>query len=164
MSAKVDYALRAVVALARIAPASIKGDQLALQQAIPFRFLEVTLSELRHAGLVASRRGSDGGYWLAKEPREITVRDVVVAVEGSLADVRPTATDGRRPAIDADPPRGDGDSGDGDDGVPDVALDVRHATGGVWAEAVAHLDDHLAGITLADLVRVAETDLPFQIR
>ena len=150
MSAKVDYALRAVVALARVAPASMKGDRLALEQAIPFRFLEVTLSELRHAGLVASRRGSDGGYWLAKEPHEITVRDVVVAVEGSVADLRPTATDGRLT-----------EAADDDEQIA-VARDVRHATGGVWADAVAHLDDHLAGITLADLVDAA--DLPVQIR
>jgi len=86
--AKVEYALRALVALARLAPNTVKGDRLARDEDIPFRFLELTLGELRHAGIVASRRGSDGGYWLGRDADQISVADVMIALEGTLIDVR----------------------------------------------------------------------------
>ena len=54
---------------------------------IPLKFLEKILFDLRHAGLVATRRGPEGGYWLARDPAEITVADVLRAVDGPLADV-----------------------------------------------------------------------------
>ncbi len=62
-------------------------------QAIPMRFLENILAELRVHGLVHSRRGSDGGYWLAQAPDEITLAEVIRAVEGPLATVRGEAPD-----------------------------------------------------------------------
>ena len=135
VSAKVDYAVRALVVLARVTPASMKGDQLAAEQSIPFRFLEVTLSELRHAGLVGSRRGADGGYWLVGDPSEVTVRDIVVAVEGSVADLR---------SLNGSGPRRSGDRA--------TTAPEREATANVWIGAGEHLDDHLATISLADLV------------
>ena len=76
VSAKLDYAIRALAELARVAPTPIKGDRLAQTQGIPFRFLEVTLGELRHVGIVHSRRGSDGGYWLERDPASISLADV----------------------------------------------------------------------------------------
>src|SRR4051812_30549711 len=91
--AKVEYALRALVALARLAPATVKGDRLAREEGIPFRFLELTLGELRHAGIVSSRRGSDGGYWLSRDAALISVADVMIALEGTLMDVRIVAPD-----------------------------------------------------------------------
>ena len=66
----------------------VKRDRIVAAQAIPPKFLENILSELRHAGLVESQRGSEGGYWLAREPAEVTVADVMRAVEGPLASVR----------------------------------------------------------------------------
>jgi Rrf2 family protein len=89
ISAKADYAVRASVELAA-APEGVpvKGDQLARSQAIPLKFLENILGELRHAGIVQSRRGQDGGYWLARPAAEVTVADVIRAVEGPLASVR----------------------------------------------------------------------------
>jgi Rrf2 family protein len=89
ISAKADYAVRAAVELAA-APegAPVKGDVLARSQDIPPKFLENILGELRHAGLVQSRRGQDGGYWLARPASEVTVADVMRAVEGPLASVR----------------------------------------------------------------------------
>ena len=96
VSAKADYGVRALVELAAAdaseqAPA--KGELIAAAQAIPMRFLENILAELRVHGLVHSRRGSDGGYWLAQAPDEITLAEVIRAVEGPLATVRGEAPD-----------------------------------------------------------------------
>src|SRR5262249_27419879 len=86
--AKVDYALRAMTELAAAPPGPVKGERLATAQAIPPKFLENILIELRHAGLVASQRGAEGGYRLARAATEITVADVIRAVEGPIASVR----------------------------------------------------------------------------
>ncbi len=88
ISAKADYAVRAAVELAAAGDRTVKGEALAQAQGIPLRFLENILAELRHAGLVRSHRGSEGGYALARPAAEITVADVVRAVEGPLAAVR----------------------------------------------------------------------------
>lgn len=89
ISAKADYAVRAAIELAGADEGRpTKGDVIAQAQAIPVKFLENILGDLRHAGLVSSRRGHDGGYWLAKPASEITVADVIRAVEGPLASVR----------------------------------------------------------------------------
>lgn len=88
VSAKVDYALRAMAELAASPPEPVKGERIATAQSIPSKFLENILVELRHAGLVASQRGADGGYRLARPSGEITVADVIRAVEGPIASVR----------------------------------------------------------------------------
>jgi len=89
ISAKADYAVRAAIELAGADDGSpTKGDAIALAQNIPVKFLENILGDLRHAGLVHSRRGHDGGYWLARPAAEITVADIIRAVEGPLASVR----------------------------------------------------------------------------
>jgi len=92
LSAKSDYAVRAAVELACSAEGPTKGEDLARAQDIPLKFLENILSDLRHAGIVRSQRGAVGGYWLAKEPKEVTVADIIRAVDGPLATVR-----GQRP-------------------------------------------------------------------
>jgi Rrf2 family protein len=89
VSAKVDYALRASAELAAAAGGvPQKGDRIARAQKIPLKFLENILLDLKHAGLVQSQRGAEGGYWLAKEPADISVADVIRAVEGPIANVR----------------------------------------------------------------------------
>ncbi len=95
ITAKVDYAVRAGAELAAHAAihgprAPMKGDAVAAAQAIPIRFLETILSELRRSGIVGSQRGSDGGYWLARPAATVSVADVIRAVEGPLADVHGT--------------------------------------------------------------------------
>jgi Rrf2 family protein len=91
VTAKADYAVRATIELALAKPGTpVKGDQLAKAQGIPVKFLENILSELKHAGIVSSQRGADGGYWLAKPPASVSVADVIRAVEGPLAGVRGT--------------------------------------------------------------------------
>jgi Rrf2 family protein len=89
VSAKVDYAIRATIELAAAEPGQpVKGDRIAQAQEIPPKFLENILTDLRQAGLVRSQRGVEGGYWLAKPAAEITVADVIRAVEGPIANVR----------------------------------------------------------------------------
>ncbi|MBI5105526.1 MAG: Rrf2 family transcriptional regulator [Solirubrobacterales bacterium] len=89
ISAKADYAVRAAIELAVAGPEKpTKGDVIAKAQDIPVKFLENILADLRHAGLVGSRRGQEGGYWLVRPATEITVADVIRAVEGPLASVR----------------------------------------------------------------------------
>ncbi len=87
VSAKVDYALRAMLELAA-AGGLVKGEQLATAQGIPQKFLESILLDLRHAELVSSRRGVEGGYALGRAADSISVADVIRAVEGPLATVR----------------------------------------------------------------------------
>ena len=88
ISAKTDYALRAVVELASAnGDAPVKGERLATSQAIPLRFLENILLQLRHAGLVESRRGAEGGYRLARPADTIALADVIRAIDGPLAGV-----------------------------------------------------------------------------
>ncbi len=128
VSAKVDYALRAAIELAVAAPAQVKGERLAAAQAIPHKFLENILIDLRHGGLVASQRGADGGYRLAREPGEITVADVIRAVEGPIASVRGERPDAITYTGSAVPLR-------------DVWIDLRAAMRGVLEQT-----------TLADLV------------
>jgi Rrf2 family protein len=88
ISAKVDYAIRAMVELAAAPPGTVKVERISTEQRIPRNFLENILLDLRHAELVASRRGVEGGYRLARPPEEISIADVIRAVEGPLASVR----------------------------------------------------------------------------
>src|SRR5437867_7788915 len=88
VSAKVDYAVRAGAELASAGDGPVKGDRIAQAQKIPLKFLENILLDLKHAGLVQSQRGAEGGYWLAKEPDRIVLAEVIRAVEGPIANVR----------------------------------------------------------------------------
>ena len=88
VSAKVDYALRALLELAAAPPGPVKGEKLAAAQEIPPKFLENILTELRRAEIVATQRGVEGGYMLAKPAAEISVADVIRALEGPIASVR----------------------------------------------------------------------------
>jgi Rrf2 family protein len=89
ISAKADYAVRAVAELAAAAgDKPVKAERVATAQGIPLNFLENILGELRHAGVVRSHRGAEGGFRLAKPAEEVTVADVIRAVEGPLASVR----------------------------------------------------------------------------
>jgi Rrf2 family protein len=129
VSAKTDYALRAALELAA-APDDkpVKGERIATAQAIPLRFLENILMQLRHAGLVESRRGADGGYRLGRPAAEVTLADVIRAIDGPLAGVS-----GSRPeTLD----------------VTGVAEPMRD----VWIAVRASLRGVLEGVTLADVV------------
>jgi Rrf2 family protein len=91
VTAKVDYAVRASVLLAEAAAndsGPLKGEQLARAQQIPVKYLENILSELRQAGIVRSQRGAEGGYWLGRPATEVSLAEIIRAVEGPLANVR----------------------------------------------------------------------------
>src|ERR1051325_11589205 len=88
VSAKADYAVRAAAELAASEEGPVKGEKLADAQDIPLQFLEHILLELKHAGIVRARLGAKGGYWLAKPADEVTIADIVRAVEGPIAPVQ----------------------------------------------------------------------------
>ena len=130
VTAKADYALRAAAELAAAEGGGpVKGEQLARAQGIPPKFLENILLELRHAGLVQSQRGVEGGYWLARPADEITLAEVIRAVEGPLANVRGT----RPEAIE----------------YTGTAEPLRR----VWIAVRASLRGVLESVTLADVAR-----------
>jgi Rrf2 family protein len=88
VTAKADYAVRAMLELAASSDGEpVKGERLAEAQKIPLQFLEHILLDLKHHELVKAKRGIRGGYWLARNPEEITVADVIRAVEGPLANI-----------------------------------------------------------------------------
>ncbi|KZF01058.1 MAG: Rrf2 family transcriptional regulator [Rhodococcus sp. (in: high G+C Gram-positive bacteria)] len=128
ITAKADYAVRTLLELAASADAPGKAEALAAAQNIPHKFLESVLSDLRRADLLRSRRGPDGGYWLARPAAEISVADVIRAVEGPLASVR-----GQRPE-DVDYPG------------PAKPLQL------VWLAVRANMRAVLEGVSLADIV------------
>ena len=137
VSAKADYALRAAVELAAAGEGPVKGDRIAQAQQIPPNFLENILGDLRNAGLVASRRGAEGGYWLARPAGEISLADVIRAVDGPLANVRGVRSEQVEYAGTAAPLRD------------------------VWVAVRASLRSVLETVTLADL---AAGELPTHVR
>src|SRR5947207_2866364 len=90
VSAKADYAVRAAAELAAADEGPVKGERLAEAQDIPLQFLEHILLELKHHGIVRARRGAKGGYWLARPADEVTIAEIVRAVEGPIAHVQST--------------------------------------------------------------------------
>jgi Rrf2 family protein len=138
VSAKTDYALRAALELAAAPDEKpVKGERIATAQAIPLRFLENILMQLRHAGLVDSRRGAEGGYRLARPASEVTLADVIRAIDGPLAGVS-----GARPETL------------GFEGVAEPMRDV-------WIAVRASLRGVLEQVTLADVV---SGELPANVR
>jgi Rrf2 family protein len=88
ISAKTDYAVRALLELAARAPNLVKIEVIISEQQLPRKFVEAILGELRRAGLVRSQRGAEGGYALARPATEIALGQVIRAVDGPLAEVR----------------------------------------------------------------------------
>jgi Rrf2 family protein len=136
VSAKADYAVRAATELAAAGDGPVKADQIAQAQEIPLKFLETILLDLRNSGLVNSRRGVDGGYWLARPASEISLAQVIRAVDGPIANVR-----GMRPE---------------DVTYRGTASQLRD----VWIAVRANLRAVLERVTLADL---ASGDLPASV-
>lgn len=133
ITAKVDYAVRAAIELARAYPTDgsrptpLTRQAIAEAQEIPSKFLEHILADLKRSQIVGSVRGADGGYWLHRPPSEITMADIIRAAEGPLADVR-----GERPdALD----------------YPDDLAALQRA----WIAVRANLRAVLERVTLADL-------------
>ena len=91
VSARADYALRAAAELARAEveeTGPLKGERISQEQDIPKKFMENILLDLKHSGIVRTQRGAAGGYWLARPASEISLAQVIRAVEGPLANIR----------------------------------------------------------------------------
>jgi Rrf2 family protein len=88
LSARADYALRAAIELAAAHDGHVTAEQLAQAQNIPGKFLETILTHLRRSNIVRSQRGPDGGFWLARPASEISLADIIRAIDGQLLGVR----------------------------------------------------------------------------
>lgn len=88
VTAKADYALRAIIEIAASPDGRLKAEQIATAQDIPLGFLRGILTDLRRAGLIVSQRSATGGFRLARPAEEIVLGDVIRSVEGPLAQVR----------------------------------------------------------------------------
>jgi Rrf2 family protein len=93
VSAKSDYALRALIEMARrtddgfTAARPVSAEEIGRTQDVPAGFLQAILADLRRAGLVRSQRGQSGGWRFAVDPSDVTVADVIRAVDGPLVSV-----------------------------------------------------------------------------
>ena len=138
VSARADYAIRALVELAAAGPdASLRGDAIATAQSIPTKYLENLLADLRRARLVTSQRGLRGGYRLASPAASITLADVIRAIDGPLAGVRDDAPENVT--------------------YPGAASSLRD----VWVALRASMRTVLEAVTVAD---VAAGRLPAAVR
>jgi Rrf2 family protein len=88
ITARTDYALRAVLALAAADPATVTAGALAAGEGMPLAFLKTILSELRGADLIVTQRGPERGYRLTRPATDISVGEVIRVVDGSLTDIR----------------------------------------------------------------------------
>jgi Rrf2 family protein len=133
ITARVDYAVRAALELAAVAPEALTAERIATNQGIPARFLQTILGDLQHARLVTSQRGREGGYRLALPPSEISIARIMRVEQGFLAEVH-----GQRPE---------------DVEYPGAA----EALASVWVAAREGYRRVLEGVTLADVI---SGDLP----
>lgn len=88
ISARADYAVRALLCMAEHEPDLVNVDTIVTEQGLPRKFIESILAQLRRAGLVRAQRGASGGYLLSAPSTEITVGGILRAVDGPLAEVR----------------------------------------------------------------------------
>ncbi|WBB71998.1 Rrf2 family transcriptional regulator [Micromonospora sp. WMMD1128] len=88
ISARGDYAVRAALSLATAYPTLLSTQAIAAEQEMPRKFLEAVLADLRRSGIVRAQRGAEGGYTLSRPPRDVTIGQVLRAVDGPLAGVR----------------------------------------------------------------------------
>ena len=138
ITAKADYAIRATLELAAADDGEpVKGELIAEAQDIPLQFLEHILLELKHARIVRAKRGARGGYWLARPADDITLANVIRAVEGPLANIQDQAPEATS--------------------YPGHAARLRE----VWVAVRANLRAVLEQVTLADLTA---GELPEPIR
>jgi Rrf2 family protein len=101
ITARLTYGLRALVVIAGAAGEPVKGGAIAGRLDLSLGFLEVVLGELRRAGLVGSKRGGRGGYWLARPADAITVADVIRVLDGESLDAARVTDDGLSPVWQA---------------------------------------------------------------
>ncbi|MGC0379609.1 Rrf2 family protein [Streptomyces sp. SAI-229] len=136
ISAKADYATRALLELAREPARPLTCEAIASSQRIPFRFLKSVVGELRKGGLVRSQRGCEGGYWLGRPAEDITLLDISRVVDGELITLR---------------------------GESLATLDYPGAAAalpGVWRRIETDAAAVLGGVTVASLLSMGAGDVP----
>jgi Rrf2 family protein len=137
LSARADYALRAAIELAAAHDDRVTAEHLAQAQDIPADFLETILTHLRRSNIVRSQRGPDGGFWLARPPAEISLAEVIRAIDGQLLGVRGEQPEDERP-----------------EGERPGTVSYRGAAEPlqrVWIALRAHEREVLQAVTLADI-------------
>jgi Rrf2 family protein len=97
LSARADYALRAAIELAAAEEDRVTAEHLAQAQGIPDKFLETILTHLRRCNIVRSQRGPDGGFWLARPAAEISLAEIIKAIDGQVLGDRGERPEGERP-------------------------------------------------------------------
>ena len=133
LSARADYALRAAIELAAAHDDRVTAEHLAAAHGIPGEFLETILTHLRRSNIVRSQRGPDGGFWLARPAAEISLAEIIRAIDGQLPGVR-----------------GDGPAGNepGNESYQGAAAPLER----VWNALRAHEREVLEAVTLADII------------
>ncbi len=132
LSTKSRYGLRALFDMAYNAgnlPIQVK--EISRRQDISPRYLEQIFQSFKKAGILKSKKGPQGGYFLAKRPEEITVRDIIEAAEGDILLVNCTCQDKTE--------------------EPACAFDGSCVTQTVWTEAAKLLNDYYSSLTLKTL-------------
>jgi len=103
LTAKGKYGLKAVAHLATLTPGTTaQAADIARANAIPKKFLDAILADLRNAGIVASRKGPGGGYRLARPPTDIALGQVVRSLDGPLAPIACASRSAYQPCLDCD--------------------------------------------------------------
>jgi len=139
VSAKAEYACRAVLELTRYHNKAevIHINDIAVRQSIPEKYLVQILLQLQRSGLVRSKRGATGGYLLAKAPNEISLGDVIRAMDGALISIESLS------------------------GAPEITdnLSGQHVLKNVWMEVHDRLGEIMDGITFDEISKKAQKSL-----
>ena len=144
LSTKTRYGVRAIFDVAYHCQGqnnlAIQAKDIARREEVPLRYLEQIFQDLRRAGLVESKRGPRGGYFLKRSPDKIKLGDVVEALQGPIEDMFRL---------------------EDQEDEKDTPLNSRKITCDLWRELADHVNQWFQGITIADLVsRGAELGIP----
>jgi Rrf2 family protein len=138
VSTKTRYGVRAVFDIAFHGQGqpgvAAQAKDIARRQEIPLRYLEQIFQDLRRAGLVESKRGPRGGYYLKRDPAEITLADVVHALQGPIEEMLAVEDDDARPRAEKQP-------------------STRQLTCEIWRDLAEHVKSWFEKVTIADLVK-----------
>ena len=138
LSARADYALRAAIELAAAHGDRVTAEHLARAQEVPGEILETILTHLRRSNIVRSQRGPDGGFWLARPAAEISLAEIIRAIDGQSLDGQSLDVRGERP--EGERPENGSYRG--------AAEPLER----VWIALRAHERDVLQAVTLADII------------
>ena len=159
LSTKTRYGVRAMFDVAYHGQdqpnVAAQAKDIARREGIPLRYLEQIFQELKRAGLIASRRGPRGGYYLERDPREITLGQIVRALQGPIDQLFVESEESmhrserkRRPAGGKEVAQGERSAGG--------EMIAQQVTGELWRDLARHIGDWFESVTIADLVARGE--------